>query len=680
MRFAPFLFAAQLFAAAGGGTIVIDSPGNVWQSGSSGTLVTTSDAFQKTATAQVCGTQDLSPFQGPTTISCTHGYLTKKDASGNVLYSTYIGGTSQDGVTAMTVDAQGNVYLAGYTYSSDFPVTAGAVQSKNAGPTQTFVFTALGAPYGPSYVVPGGDVFVAKFTSTGTLVFSTLLGGSKSDIPTLIAVDSTGNVYVAGATESGDFPLVNGMAGPVSNTFFTKLNSGGSALTFSTYFSAPIYAFDVDRQGIAYITGSANGIPYVDIVDTSAGRLMFSTTLNTLKTTVAGAGVAIALNSAGNLMLAVSPAPPLYNFFVYPNLPGRARGNNYLFTLRSDAGAILAETDLAQAELDSIVLDSAGNAYTFGNGTGPIPNTPIQLLSGACSSLVASFVLETNSAGAVVTATYLRQGTDAAVAITSPNHLLVYRALSNSTVAVDLSVQPEALFGCPANLASGIANAGLAPGEIFLLTGTGLGPAQSIGAVPNAAGQYPTSLGGVQLLIGSTALPLLYVQANEIHAVAPFSLPNVFPLQVQFGNQTVAPLDAPYTYLNPGVFSINGQGAIVNQDGTVNTPANPAVLGSYVSLYGTGLGQLTTPVIDGGLAPIPPPYDPTTLVAANVIFAGVSQGSSWLGAAPGLVEGVTQINVKLPATLPGGTNLAAVPVIVNAVGLDSPPVSISVKQ
>ncbi len=597
-----------------------------------------------------------------------------------MIYATYLGGSSQDGVTAIATDSQGNVYITGYTYSADFPVTPGVVQSKNAGPTQPVLFTALGAPYGPAYAVPGGDIFVAKFTSAGALVFSTLLGGSKSDIPTLIGADSAGNVYVAGVTQSSDFPLTaNGLGGPASGNFFVKLNPTGSALTFSTYFQAPTYAFDVDNQGRAFLTGSANGVPYVDIVDTVAGSIISSTTLNTLKPNLTGAGVAIAINAAQNLMLAVSPAPLPYNFFVFPNLPGRPLGASYLFTMRADAGAILSETDMSQTEFDSILLDSAGNAYAFGNGAGVIPSTPVQLLSGSCSESAASFVLEVNPAGTVVMASYFRQDTDAAVAVPSPGHLLVYRSQTSAIVPVDFSVQPAALFGCPANLASNVANAGLAAGEIFLLTGTGLGPAQGVGAVPNAARQYPTTLGGVQVFFGSTPVPLLYVQANEIHAVAPFLLGDFFTIQVQYGNQTVLPLDGSYTFLNPGIFSINGQGAILNQDGTVNTPANPAPLGSYVSLYGTGLGPLTATVTDGSLAPIPPPYNPTELVAVNVIFAGVSQVSSWIGAAPGLIEGVTQINVKLPAALPQGTNLAAVPVALSAVELVSPTVLISVK-
>ena len=688
MRFVPvfaaMLYAAPLFAAASSATTAIDSAGNVWSTGTTGFMLTTPTAFQKTASFGVCGTQDLSPFQPPTVLTCSHAYLTKQDSSGNVLYATYLGGTLQDGGTALTIDAQGNVYVAGYTYSADFPVTPGVVQPKNAGPTYPAVFTELGAPYGPSYIVAGGDAFIAKFASDGTPLFSTFLGGSGSDVPTLIGVDSSGSIYLSGVTLSTDFPLTaDAKTGQTAGNFFARLNSTGTALTYSTYFQSSILAFDVDSQGRAYLTGdyvqsgnALTGQPYVTILDTSTGAVVNSTVLSTLKPNLAGAGVAIALNSAQNLMLAVSPAPQAYNFT--SNLPpARVLGASYLFELPSDGGAILAETDMSQTQFDSILFDTSGNAYTFGHGTGAIPATPIQLLAAPCSQNPASFVVETNPAGAVVTASYFRQGDDTAVSVTTPGDILIYRSVSQTTVTMDLSTQPAALFGCPANLASDVANQGIAPGEIILLTGAGLGPAQGIGAVPTA-GQYPTTLGGVQVLFNSTPVALLYVQANEIHTVAPFGL--ISAIQVQYGNQIVAPLDGQAATVNPGIFIVNGQGAIINQDGTVNTPANPAKLGTIVSVYCTGTGYLEFPVTDGSVAPIPPPYDVTELANPELTFAGVLGTTLWSGAAPGLIEGVTQINVQLPAALPTETNLSAVPVILNAAGTLSPSVPISVKQ
>ena len=683
--FAALLFAAPLFPAAGGGATAIDSAGNVWLTGQSNSIPTTATAFQKTAASTVCATEDLSPFQPPDPIYCKHAYLMEQDPSGKVLYATYLGGSSQDGGTAITTDSQGNVYVTGYTYSADFPVTAGVVQPRNAGPLKPTVVTELGAPFGPAYVLPGGDTFVAKFASDGTLLFSTLLGGSSSDVPSLIAVDASGGVSVSGSTISTDFPLTAGaMTHQAAPYFFTRLNGTGTALTYSTYSAPSILAFDVDTQGRAYLTGDfssppspVTGQPYVTVVDTSAGMVLSSVLLPAIAPKIAGAGAAIAVNAAQDLFLAVSPAPLPAN--PYENeLSIHPLGAGYFLELSADASRILAETDMGQTRFDSILLDASGNAYAFGRGTGAIPATASQLLALPCSPDGGAFVLESNPGGGIVAATYFRQGDDTALSIASPGRILFYRTQSSATVPLDLTLQPAANFGCPRNLASNAVGPGIAPGELLMIAGAGLGPAQGIAAAPNAAGQYPTSLGGVQVLFNSKPAPLLFVQANEIHTVAPFSLPEISVVQVQYGAQSVPLLDVPFSTVAPGIFTVNGQGAIIDQDGTVNTPANPARLGSIVSVYATGTGSLKTPLADGQLAPIPPPYILTQIASPQVTFAGLAGTTVWSGSAPGLVAGVTQINVQLPAALPSGTALGAVPVL-NALGALSAPVLISVQ-
>lgn len=701
MRFAPvlaaLLFCASLFAAASGGTTAIDSAGNVWRTGQTNFVQTTATAFQKTAVSTVCAMEDLSPFQGPTPLYCQHAYLIKQDSFGNVLYATYLGGSSQDGATAITTDAQGNVYIAGYTYSPDFPVTPGAFGAKNAGPVTPVVVVNDEFPYGPNYIAPGGDAFVAKFASDGTLLFCTFLGGSGSDVPSLIAVDSSGSIYVAGTTTSPDFPAAGGAITPkAAPFFFARLSATGATLTYSTYSAPSILAFDVDSAGRAYVTGDfspppssgASG-PYVTVVDTSAGVILSSTFLPSVAPKIGGAGVAIALNEAQDLFLAVSPAPLAPNLFVVTP-PVRELGASYFLELPADASRILAETDIGQTQFDSLLLDASGSAYAFGHGTGAIPAAAVQLLALPCSEDGGSLVLESNPAGSIVAASYFRRGDDTAVSLASPGHILYYITRSSTTLQMDLTAQPAANFACPENLASSLVNQGIAPGEIFVLSGTGLGPVTGIGAVPNAAGQYPTSLGGVQVLFGSMPAPLLFVQANEIHAVAPFSFPFVSDeplIQVQVAAQIVASLEVTEYSVDPAIFTVNGQGAIVNQDGTINTPANPARLGSIVSIYATGTGYLTdvglthlNPLPDGQVTPIPPPYIVTSIYNPQVFFAGVAGTTLFSGSAPGLIAGVTQINVQLPASLPSGTTPGAVPTILDMAGAMSPPVLISVKQ
>lgn len=136
-------------------------------------------------------------------------------------YSTYLGGSSTDQAGAVRMDRTGQAYVAGRTFSSNFPTTVGVLQSSLAG--------AL-------------DVFVTKLNATGTgLVYSTYLGGSNNDFVSRngLALDSAGNAYLTGVTNSTNFPVTagvfqSGFAGGPGDAFVVKLDSTGSSLMYST--------------------------------------------------------------------------------------------------------------------------------------------------------------------------------------------------------------------------------------------------------------------------------------------------------------------------------------------------------------------------------------------------------------------------------------------------------------
>jgi pimeloyl-ACP methyl ester carboxylesterase len=163
-----------------------------------------------------------------------------------LVYSTYLGGNGTDYTWTgdIAVDSIGNAYAAGLTLSTDFP-TANALQATLKG----------------SY-----DAFVTKLNAAGSaLVYSTYLGGNAEDIGGGIAVDSTGNAYITGYTNSTDFPTANALQATLKGSydaFVTKLNAAGSALVYSTYLGGNSidtgYAIAVDSTGNAYITGYTN--------------------------------------------------------------------------------------------------------------------------------------------------------------------------------------------------------------------------------------------------------------------------------------------------------------------------------------------------------------------------------------------------------------------------------------
>jgi len=188
----------------------VDASGNAYITGfaRSGNFPVTSGAYHTT-----CGTAG----------TCNGGYsdlfVTKLGPGGSTLiYSTYLGGSRDDIGKAIAVDSSGAAYITGQTFSSDFPTTAGAFQTTYGG---------------------AGDAFIVKLNSAGSsLVYSTYVGGSKSDIGNAIALDSAGNAYITGATYSTDFPSANPVQatnGGDADAFVTEINGNGSALALSTY-------------------------------------------------------------------------------------------------------------------------------------------------------------------------------------------------------------------------------------------------------------------------------------------------------------------------------------------------------------------------------------------------------------------------------------------------------------
>lgn len=173
-------------------------------------------------------------------------FVTTFNATGTrLLYSTYFGGSGYEASYSMAVDATGNIYLSGFTYSNDFPVTAGAAQ------------TVIGG---------NADALLAKFnpqlTGSASLVYSTYLGGDQFEVAGGTAVDSQGNAYASGQTCSANFPVVNPLQAArngACDAFVTKLNPQGSAFVYSTYLGGSgtelADFISVDSTGSAYVAG-----------------------------------------------------------------------------------------------------------------------------------------------------------------------------------------------------------------------------------------------------------------------------------------------------------------------------------------------------------------------------------------------------------------------------------------
>ncbi len=231
----------------------------------------------------------------------------------------------------------------------------------------------------------------------------------------------------------------------------------------------------------------------------------------------------------------------------------------------------------------------------------------------------------------------LAVGADGSIYLSDQDNSAV-RQLSPQTVAITNVVNAASQSGGP-----------VAPGEIISIMGALLGPQPGeSAAITNGA--LPTAASGVRVLFDGIAAPLLYVSASQINAIVPYELAGraTAQIQVESGGFRSAPFLASLREAAPGIFTISGsgsgQGAIVNQDGTLNSAENPAARGAIVSIYATGEGAIQPAPATGRIAAGPPA---TPVLPVSVAIEGLAAPVLYAGPAP-MAAGLLQVNVRIP--------------------------------
>ena len=208
--------------------------------------------------------------------------------------------------------------------------------------------------------------------------------------------------------------------------------------------------------------------------------------------------------------------------------------------------------------------------------------------------------------------------------------------------------------------------------------GSGIGPAQLVTAVPGSNGFYGTQLANTSVSFNGVPAPMIYTWATQVAAIVPYEITGTAAqVTVTYQGQTSAAFSVPIASSAPGIFTLNstgqGQAAAINQDGvTVNSAATPAKMGDIISLYATGEGQTTPAGVDGKPASVP--Y-PKPILPVWVTVGGQNATVIYAGGAPGLVAGLMQVNVQIPAGFQAGS---AVPVALQVDGLSPGGVTIAV--
>jgi uncharacterized protein (TIGR03437 family) len=250
--------------------------------------------------------------------------------------------------------------------------------------------------------------------------------------------------------------------------------------------------------------------------------------------------------------------------------------------------------------------------------------------------------------------------------------------LTGSSVSTDFPVSPGALQPSPGGVfdafiakfsaaatpvvaASGIVNGAsylpgaVAPGMLVSIFGTGLGPPEGASLELDISGLVKTQLRGSRVLFNGVPAPVIFSSANQVSVIAPYSIADgaTVSVVVECGGLGSAPVELAVAESAPALFTYDssgsGQGAILNEDGSLNTPQNPAERGSIVVFYGTGEGQTEPAGQDGQITGelLPHPLRPV-----SVLIGGREASVLYAGGAPGLVAGVVQVNARIPDDLP----------------------------
>jgi uncharacterized protein (TIGR03437 family) len=604
------IYSKQITGLGDWWAIAADSTGDLVIVGSttSDNLPTTPGVFQpKRNSSGACVSGDMAAQPVP----CPDAFMAKLDSNGNLVWVTYLGGSSTDQAKAVAVDAAGNIYVAGLTESSDF-YSVSAFQP------------ALGGY---------ADGFIAKISADGTaILYSSFMGGLGYDVANAVAVDAAGNAYVAGQVQGLGLAVTPGSFGPscgsqAINAFLIKVAPGGDRLVFGGCLggdesASQATAVALDGQGTAYIGGSTNS-------------RSFPTTPGAFRSLSVAYADFVTKISADGSTLAYSSLFDGGSFGVY-----------------------------------SIAVDSTGSAYATASTASPampILGPAMQPCPGP-ASLIYNVLLQLNPAGSQ--ASYFSyEEAPGRVALSADGSL--YEAFGQLRKITALDAAGDSFFSsqCVLNGASleshlEYGQPGISPGEIVTLKGTRLGPSA---APPVAFGLTPpTSLAGVQVFFDGRAAPLLYVQDSQVNVLAPYELAGETQtsIQVQFNNQMSPPVVLPVAATSAAVFgSFNGTPPVLaplvfNQDFSVNGVGNPASRGSAVVLFITGGGQTSPPSVDGEIWHTVGGLQVNVSAQIQNVPSSIKVAAPLLysGPAPDEVSGVQQLNFQIPAGLPPGNS------------------------
>jgi uncharacterized protein (TIGR03437 family) len=551
--------------------------------------------------------------------------------------------------SGIAVDGSGNLYVADLLNLRLRKIAGGNITtvagngllsySGDGGPAAA---AQLNGPQGLA-VDKSGNVFIAdtgnnavrQVAKNGTITTfvgsgTAGSGGNQLAAPQGVAADATGNVYIADTQNARVQKVAGGSASTLAggSSFYTPVGGAVDA-------AGNVYVADVNNNVVRVISPSGS-------VSTLAGTgsAGYSGDGGPAGSAALNSPQAVAVDAAGNVYIADTGNYRIREVMVNGQINTIA--GNGLPGFSGDGGPALRAQIGAPA---GVAADGSGNVY-FSDGSARVRKVNS---AGFVSTIAGNGTQGYSGDGLGATVAQLNAPT--ALAVDAAGNVYVADTGNNAV----RMLQPGSggiNISAVTNAASSLTGP-IAPGELITIYGSGLGPAGLVQFQLNSFGLVPTSVGGTSVFVNGAAAPVLYTSANQVGAVVPFGVSgSSAQVVVTYQGQASAPASATVSAVSPGLFLLGpGQVVALNQDGSINGADHPAPAGSFLTVYATGAGQTNPSGQDGaiGAVPLPLPKFPVTAT-----IGGQGATVQYAGAAPGLVQGVMQVNLAVPSGLTPG--------------------------
>ena len=513
---------------------------------------------------------------------------------------------------------------------------------------------------GNMYIADSGNNRIRKISNgtittvagNGTAGYTGDKGAATSaelNNPTGVAVDSAGNIYIADTNNH----VVRQVSSSGTITTFAGDNGAGAGYSGDTgtanqaQLNYPT-AVVIDSANNLYIADSANNVV----------RIVASNTINTVSAT---SGLVIhpdglAVDAAGNLYIADTDDRRVVK--VSNGVFSVVAGNESVGFSGDEGPAVNAKFD----DPFGVAVDAAGYVYIADTFNSRIRKVS---LDGTLSTIAGTGYPSYFGDGGQATSAglYFPHG----VAVDSKGNVYIADTVNHAIRMLTLQT--------PAISATGVFNSAsfaseVSPGALASVLG-----ANFIGVTANAQPPLPFSFGGLTVTVNGQPAPLLHAQPNLINFQVPWEItPGTATVTVQVNGAVSSSVTVPVLTAGPGVFILSGGvPAIQNSDFSLNSPSNPAHVGSTIIVYLTGSGPVSPPVADGAASPSNPMSVLTSQYGA--VLGNTPAPITFAGLVPGAV-GMVQMNITVPSSLGLGTY----PLTITINGENSPQVSVGVTK